>query len=257
METVPLLATQIIQVKNNIAEERALSVVNEARLSLTVNGDLWLSFLCTPINQIELAVGFLYNEDIINSKNQIADVRLCDSGDNVDVWLTFPATKPNSWLRTSGCSGGFTADEQKNNNPIKPQSIQLTHSQVFNIIQELFEHQHLYQESGGIHISALSDGNKLILSAEDIGRHNTLDKLAGMKLLQQISAPTKIIITSGRVTSEMMQKALRLDAEMVITRTSPSVLSMKMADINGVTLIGYAKRSQFNIYTHPERIIPD
>ncbi|MGB9669189.1 MAG: formate dehydrogenase accessory sulfurtransferase FdhD, partial [Anaerolineales bacterium] len=90
METVPLLATQIIQVKNNIAEERALSVVNEARLSLTVNGDLWLSFLCTPINQIELAVGFLYNEDIINSKNQIADVRLCDSGDNVDVWLTFP-----------------------------------------------------------------------------------------------------------------------------------------------------------------------
>ncbi|MGB9640248.1 MAG: formate dehydrogenase accessory sulfurtransferase FdhD, partial [Anaerolineales bacterium] len=161
----------------------------------------------------------------------------------------------NSWLRTSGCSGGFTAEGSRKPNHKFPVTVTLTYKEIFALVHQLFEHQRLYQESGGIHISALSDGKVLLFSAEDIGRHNTLDKLAGMKLLQQITTPTKILITSGRVTSEMMQKALRLQAEIVITRTSPSALSMEMALENGITLIGYAKRTQFNIYTHPERIL--
>ncbi len=256
MESNPLVATQIIQVKNNLVETNPLSIVNETRLGLTVNGEPWLSFLCTPLQQIELAIGFLYNENIINSLPEIADARLCEAGDNVDVWLTFSAEKPNSWLRTSGCSGGFTAERSPKGNTTIPVTITLTHNEIFELVHQLFEHQRLYQESGGIHISALSDGKDLILSAEDIGRHNTLDKLAGLKLLQQITIPTKILITSGRVTSEMMQKALRLQAEIVITRTSPSAMSMQMSQENGITLIGYAKRTQFNIYTHPERILP-
>ncbi len=256
METIPLINTQIIQVKNGTVETRPLSIVNESRLGLTVNGESWLSFLCTPVNQIELAIGFLYNENVINSLDQIADARLCNDGDNVDVWLNFSAKQPNSWMRTSGCSGGFTTDKSPSNPQTFSSSVTLTHTDIFDLIHQLFEHQHLYQESGGIHISALSDGQKLLLSAEDIGRHNTLDKLAGMKLLQQIMTPTKILITSGRVTSEMMQKAIRLGAEIVITRTSSRAMSMQMAKDNGITLIGYAKRTQFNVYTQPERIFP-
>jgi FdhD protein len=90
--------------------------------------------------------------------------------------------------------------------------------------------------------------------AEDIGRHNTLDKIAGWILLKGIDLSQRFLLTTGRISSEMLQKAARLSASVVISRTSPSSLSIQLADAFGITLIGYARRNRFNIYTHPRRI---
>jgi FdhD protein len=123
------------------------------------------------------------------------------------------------------------------------------------LVDLLFESQELYRETGGVHTSMLSDGKGLILAAEDIGRHNTLDKIAGLCLIKNKWPDTRILITTGRISSEMLQKAARLQAPILISRTSPSSLSIEMAERYGITLIGYARRQRFNVYSNPQRII--
>jgi FdhD protein len=125
---------------------------------------------------------------------------------------------------------------------------------IGHLVEELFNSQSLYRETGGVHTSALSDGEKIVIVAEDIGRHNTLDKIAGLCLMNQVSPKTRILITTGRISSEMLQKAARLKAPILISRTSPSSLSIEMADRYGITLIGYARRHRFNVYTNPQRV---
>ena len=95
-----------------------------------------------------------------------------------------------------------------------------------------------------------------MLVAEDIGRHNTLDKIAGLCLMKNIQPQTRILLTTGRISSEMLQKAARMNVPIVISRTSPSSLSIQMAERYGITLIGYARRHRFNVYTDLQRIKP-
>ena len=230
-------------------------VIAERGVSLTVNGKVWLTFMCTPIDLEALALGFLYNEELIDSLADIADVHVCKQEDNVDVWLNKTIEEPRQWRRTSGCTGGFTST-----NP-KDQIVQFTNGaavsagKILELITELSDNQALYKTSGGVHSSALSNGKDILLTVEDIGRHNTLDKIAGLMLQKGINPDRRILLTTGRISSEMLQKASRIGASMVISRTAPTSLSIEYAEAWGITLIGYARRAQFNVYTHPQRIV--
>ncbi len=245
------------QIDSTRAETIESHTIVEAPVSLTVNGDVWVSFMCTPVHLEAMAVGFLFNEGVIESMDEVSDVRLCEHGDNVDVWLTHAADKPTKWTRTSGCSGGLTAVESiATPRPAAvPNGFVLPASQIGHLVEMLFESQELYRETGGVHTSALTDGERVLLSAEDIGRHNTLDKIAGLCLMQNIWPERRILITTGRISSEMLQKAVRFGASILISRTSPSSLSIELAEKWGITLIGYARRNRFNLYAHPERIL--
>ncbi|GIV66013.1 MAG: formate dehydrogenase accessory sulfurtransferase FdhD [Chloroflexota bacterium] len=229
-------------------------VISEANVSLTVNGTLWLSWMCTPMELEDLAVGFLFNEGVIQSIHEVEILRPCDDGGNVDVWLNHPVEKPQTWRKTSGCTGGITSDDaQKRTNPILNVDI-FPAEKLVMWMEQLFDSQQLYRKTRGVHCSLLTDGEKIIAMAEDIGRHNTLDKIAGKILRQSLQLNQCIILTTGRISSEMLQKAARIGASVVISRSSPTSLSIQLADQYGITLIGYARRSQFNIYTHPQRI---
>lgn len=229
--------------------------IAETPVSLTVNGQGWASFMCTPIHLEALMLGFLFNERIIDDMNDIADVRVCEHGDNVDVWTSSQVEQPPKWTRTSGCTGGITSVEAGTPAAVIPFSGQPAHPELIcKLVEQLFESQSLYKETGGVHTSALSDGEKILLSVEDIGRHNTLDKLAGLWLMQGMPYTPAAIITTGRISSEMLQKAGRMGAGLLISRTSPSSLSIQMAEQRGITLVGYARRHRFNVYTHPQRI---
>jgi FdhD protein len=212
--------------------------------------------MCTPINLEALCVGFLYNEGIIESIAEVADARVCEHGDNVDVWLNHAAEQPTSWRRTSGCTGGITAVDvlAKPNVSFDRSNLRLSPEAIGQLVEMLFESQALYRETGGVHTSALSDGEKVLLSAEDIGRHNTLDKIAGLCLMNKVSSADRILITTGRISSEMLQKAARLQVPVLISRTSPSSLSIEMAERYGITLIGYARKHRFNVYSSGERV---
>ena len=133
-------------------------IIVEQPVSLTVNGDVWISFMCTPTNLEALAVGFLYNEGVINSYAELLEVRPCASGENIDVWLERSVEPPRSWRRTSGCTGGVTAVDDSNHKSVSTESIRLEPAQVGDLIGKLFASQDLYRTSGGVHTSALSDG---------------------------------------------------------------------------------------------------
>jgi FdhD protein len=228
----------------------------ETPVSLTVNGEAWITFMCTPTDLEAMAVGFLYDEGVIDRREEVVDARVCEHGDNIDVWLSRPAEQPKSWRRTSGCTGGITGVDllARPDVTFDPEEPRFTADKVGLLVDMLFESQELYRETGGVHTSALSDGERIVLSAEDIGRHNTLDKIAGLCLLNHIWPERRILITTGRISSEMLQKAARLGAPILISRTSPSSLSIEMADRYGITLIGYARRQQFNVYSNAQRV---
>ncbi len=251
---------EFILVESNQPSSQCTEIIVETPVSLTVNGENWLTFMCTPTDLEAMAVGFLFNENLIQSSSEIADVRLCAAGDNVDVWLHHPVEKPTAWRKTSGCTGGVTSvntDVSQNADPPKEPENDwiMTPAQVGSLINQLFMAQDLYQKSGGVHTSALSDGECFLVVAEDIGRHNTLDKIAGRLVMDHINPSVRILITTGRISSEMIQKANRIGASVVISRTSPSSLSVDLADQFGIALIGYARRDRFRLYTHPERIL--
>ena len=253
----PRKPIQFLQVNSKTQKSIQGNTITETPVSLTVNGEVWTTFMCTPVHVEAMMVGFLFNEGVIDSMNEVADIRICEHGDNVDVWLTHDAPKPESWTRTSGCTGGVTAVDsiQKPRPASVPNGMTLSQGQIHNLVEMLFESQELYRETGGVHTSALSDGDRVILSAEDIGRHNTLDKIAGLSLMEKPDTEKKVLITTGRISSEMLQKAVRMGAGVLISRTSPSSLSIELAEKWGVTLIGYARRNRFNLYSTPERIL--
>ena len=228
----------------------------ETPVSLTVNGQVWLTFMCTPVNLEAMSVGFLYNEGMIESMEEVEDVRVCEHGDNVDVWLSHAVEQPQSWRRTSGCTGGVTAVDvlARVDVSLDRDLPKVLPEAIGQLVESLFQSQSLYRETGGVHTSGLSNGEKIVLVAEDIGRHNTLDKIAGLCLINHIWPETRILITTGRISSEMLQKAARLKAPILISRTSPSSLSIEMAEHYGITLVGYARRDRFNVYSNSQRI---
>lgn len=257
-EQEPLVAPnqeiQFWQYASGIWKELSGEVIAEKAVSLTVNGEVWISLMCTPVDLEALAVGFLFNEGFINSMDEVADVRPCNNLDNIDIWLYQQVEKPRQWRRTSGCTGGVTSINTDGKGRPVLNGGMVTPQKVCSLIAQLFDSQDLYRKSGGVHTSALSNGEKILITAEDIGRHNTLDKIAGKLLIQGLNPDRRILMTTGRISSEMLQKAGRINASILITRTSPSSLSISMAQRQGITLIGYARRNQFNVYTHPERV---
>lgn len=230
-------------------------LIVESPVALYVNGDLWLTFMCTPNNLEALAVGFLFNEGVVENLNHIVDVHVCDNGDIIDIWLDHGVDKPKEWKRTSGCTGGYTAVDLYSITPFTNNGISLDSRFVRELVERLFESQDLYTRAGGVHTSILTDGKNVELMAEDVGRHNSLDKIAGLSLMEDIDPPTKILLTTGRISSDMLQKSARIGASIVISRTSPTSLSVDLAELWGITLIGYARRDRFNLYTHPGRIL--
>ncbi len=231
------------------------NIISEQPVSLTVNGEVWLTLMCTPTHLDALTIGFLYNENLIQRIDEIASIRVCPEGDNVDIWLNHQVERPKNWRRTSGCTGGFSSIDLDNSTGIVRRHSTIEPQSVSRLIGKLFDTQELYREVGGVHTSALCDGEDILVTADDIGRHNTLDKIAGLMLLEQMDPSFPILVTTGRVSSEMIQKSNRIGASVVISRTSASSLSIQLAERWGITLIGYARRDHFNIYTHSDRIV--
>jgi len=234
--------------------ENCANVIIEASVDISINAKYWLTLMCTPSNLDELAIGFLYNEGLINSFDEIKMIEVCHNGSNIDIWLNHPIDLPKKWQRTSGCTGGTTSVILNNHQQTKLLPTSITPPRISMLLNLLHENQDLYALSGGVHSSVLSDGDKMLVAMEDIGRHNTLDKIAG-RCLMEIGFPTpSILISTGRISSEMLQKAARIGSAIIISRTSPSSLSIEFANQMGICIIGYARKDRFKVYSHPEYV---
>jgi FdhD protein len=245
----------IYHYENGRFEQFEKPVVREQPLTIFVNGVEIATFLCTPEKLDYLTVGFLAFEGFINSPDEIRALDVDAETGVVDVVLTIPVVKPTRRVFTSGCGMGLTFTLRISHYAPLPEDVCLTPEQIFPLMQQMFDGAVMYNASRGIHAAALSDTQQVLLLAEDVGRHNALDKILGEALLRGIPTAGRMLLTSGRISSEMLRKGAHMGTPFLMSRTSPTTLSIEAAKRLGITLIGYVRRQSFNVYTHPERLL--
>ncbi len=230
-------------------------VIEEGFVSIFVNGEELATVMCSPREQARLALGFLCNEGIIQSLADVRAVHLCPSGACVDVWLTrSDYVRPNRLILTSGCGGGVTFDDLSETVEPLNSALTITPQKLATLLIEMQQRATLYARSRGVHTSALADREKIVVIAEDVGRHNTVDKIRGACLIEKIDPRDKILLCTGRISSEMINKAARMGCPIVASRTSPTSLSVQLAQQWNMTLAGYVRRDSMKVYAHAERL---
>ncbi|NOX63761.1 MAG: formate dehydrogenase accessory sulfurtransferase FdhD [Chloroflexi bacterium] len=230
------------------------AVIEEVSLCIHVNGQELAVYQCTPIDQEAMALGFLRAEGFIDGLEDVALVELTHGGTCVDIWLHKEIETPRRAIKTSGCGGGVTFDDLTAQRPAIASDIRISPAQLVALFDALSARLNLYPLTRGVHASALCAPDQVLLLAEDVGRHNTLDKLWGKAMQQGIETEGRILITSGRISFEMMGKAAKMGAPIVASRTSPTSRSVALARAWNITLIGYLRRKSFRVYTGIERI---
>jgi len=240
------------------AQAVAGAVPREVPLRIQVNSVDLVTLSHTPARSNTLVLGFLYLEGLIDGLDDVALLRVCDDETVAEVRLArevdVAALAEQRRTITSGCGGGTTfglIDPARL--PPVSSTRTVTAAQLQDLMGELLMAAQAYLAAGGLHTSALSDGDRLLVLAEDVGRHNTLDKVMGECLLRGLSPADGILLTTGRVSSEMLLKAVRMDVPIVVSRTSPTDLSVALARDLNVTLVGYVRGPTLNVYAGAER----
>ncbi len=226
-------------------------VVREAVVTLLVNGRSLGSMMVTPDRLEDFALGFLWLEGFITEARDVMEVGV--EGDEVRV-TAHNATLPVDFqVRTTGLHEG---DALRASTPGAALTVEagVTPEQVFDFVRALNANAGQYRQSGGVHTTALICADGTLVVAEDVGRHNTVDKLVGECLRRGLPMAGGTLVASGRLTVEFVHKAARMGVPVLISRTSPTDLALAAATALGLTLIGYARGGAFNLYTHHERV---
>jgi FdhD protein len=231
-------------------------VIDEVPLTIYVNGLELVTIMGTPLNQDWLAVGFLKNEGIINDLEEIEDLRVTTDGCCIDVWVDRVVDFPSKIIVTSGCGGGLTYDDPQVGIEPFHSKISTTPEVLLQAFNTLQTKDSLYARARGVHAAGLLDLEKrmIIVVAEDIGRHNSIDKLRGACLLDGIPTRDRALITTGRISSEMLRKGALMGCPLIASRTSPTSLAIEMAEAWNVTLVGYARHGKLRVYCNPQRL---
>ncbi|UCF09090.1 MAG: formate dehydrogenase accessory sulfurtransferase FdhD [Thermoplasmata archaeon] len=228
----------------------SVHVPSETALAIYVNRQELVTILCTPTKLNALVLGFLYAEGIISDMGDVATMRVCEEESLAEVMLSDPDYKlPRQRTLTSGCGGGatFKIQEQRVDSDLV-----VTPEEVLSLMKQLQIQMKLYRLCGGVHTSALCDTKDLLVVTEDIGRHNTLDKIQGECLLRGLTTRDRLLLCTGRVSSEMLLKAARMQTPIVVSRHSPTGSAISHARDLGITLVGHARGSRLSVYSHPE-----
>ena len=230
-------------------------VIDERLVSIYVNGQSLATMMCSPLQLEALAVGFLFSEGIIASADEIGVVRCNRAGNVVDVILTRGEFQlPRHMILTSGCGGGITWQELSASYPALKTDFATSPSVIWRRMQELKGAARLYNAVRGVHTAVLGDEDGILVSAEDVGRHNAVDKVAGQALLKGISTCDRILLTSGRISSEMLGKARRMGTPIVVSRTAPTSITLELAQAWNICVAGYVRGGSMRVYTHAWRL---
>jgi FdhD protein len=247
-----------LEYRDGSSREVSGAVIDEQPVCIFVNGRELATLLCTPSDLEDLAVGFVYSEGIIDAFQDVEVMSVSAGLTCVDLWLgDRDVALPDRRIITSGCGGGVTFDDTEallaRHEPLGP-GVTITPGQISRLMGEVLRSADLYNNVRGVHTSALSDGESLLLTAQDVGRHNTIDRLAGRALRTGLVTAGRVLLASGRISSEMLAKAARMRVPIVISRTSPTSLSVELASAWNITVIGYARGTGFRVYSGAERV---
>ena len=245
------------QVKNGRLDEVKGEVVREQPLTVYVNGERFLTLLCSPFMLEPLVLGYLWMEKVIASLDDVAGLQISEVDGRAEVTLRQPVTLPTERILTSGCGGGITFRIDPRLFPRITSGARVSPAELGDRMHDLLREAVHYHSSRGIHGAALADRDRVLLVAEDVGRHNAVDKLMGLALQQGIATTDRILLSTGRVSSEMLLKAARMSVPIVASRTSPTEMAVALAEQLGVTVIGYLRGDSLNLYAGQALELPD
>ncbi|MFC1966686.1 formate dehydrogenase accessory sulfurtransferase FdhD [Chloroflexota bacterium] len=238
-------------------------VAREFPLTIIMNNQELVTLLCSPKDLKYLAIGFLFSEGLLKGKNEIKKIIVDEQRGVARVETKDDKTLAKELifkrLITSGCGRGasfYSAADAQNQAKIESQT-QMSTQEILSLVRD-FQHRSLiYRATGGVHSAALCDTKSILVFSEDIGRHNAIDKIFGECILEDIPTAGQVVITSGRISSEILLKVSKGKVPIIISRSAPTDLGVKLANDLGISLLGFVRGKRINAYTHDWRISPD
>lgn len=234
-------------------------LVREYPLELIVNDRPLATLVGSPHQLNFLVAGFLRLQGFVDSLDDILTLGICADFGSARIRVRGEVPERLKPTLTSGCGTGISFNLPENLTSAAPAArpaATFSPAAVFQLMKDLARRAEQYASHGGMHSAAVGDGDKLLLFAEDLGRHNTLDRIAGEALFRGIDLAGRLLVTSGRVSTEMVAKAARLGIALIASRTSPTDKAIELAEQAGITLIGYLRGESFEVYCHAERLTP-
>lgn len=234
--------------------------VTEFPLTIMVNGEEFATIICSPTNMEELVLGFLASEGAILKRDELKSIQIDDSKGFAHVELTkslrdrFEYSTKRMIASCCGKSREFYFHNDAAIAKTSMSKIELHPQQILRMMTQLQSASVIFKQTGGLHNAAISDGNTFFEHRQDIGRHNALDKLYGYCIQRHISVRDKVLIFSGRISSEILIKAAKIGVGVILSKSAPTTLAVQLAKDLNITAIGFIRDGNFNIYSHPERI---
>jgi FdhD protein len=237
--------------KDTVVAEHALTVYLDTKELVTL--------LCSPEKLEYLAIGFLCSEGLIKGKEDLKEIVLDENQGVIEIATAEHAhiAKDGASKRLIGSSGGRGISPPSLNHHKVESTLTITPVEIFSLIEEFVHRSEVFEATGGVHSAALCDTQHILVFSEDIGRHNAIDKVFGECLLKALPTDDHIVITSGRVSSEIVNKVVKRNVPILISKSAPTNRGVKLAADLGITLIGFVREGRMNLYTHTRRVVSD
>lgn len=252
---------EVLRITKNRCRHARVSVVREIPLTIFLNDREIITLLCTGAYVESLAIGFLKSEGMLQHLNNLQKVETDKDGQTVRVYTNEPTEMAEKLFGkrtlTSGCGKGtifYNVLDSLQSQPLKNQ-VTIGVDQVRKLMSELHKRSELYRRSRGVHNCGLATTKEILLFRADIGRHNAVDMIMGECFLKEMDTSDKILITTGRITSEILIKAAKMKIPTLISRSAATSLSLDLANKLNMTVIGYVRGGSILAYTGGENLI--
>jgi FdhD protein len=240
-----------IKADGNKFEKVLHEVVEEVPIALFVNGRHAMTAMMSPVQLEEFVTGFLFTEQIIKGVDEIESIRIEKNRISVITKNLFKVPGPKKTI-LSGCGGSVSfIDAEKL--PKIQSDFTITTTKIEESVKTVLASD-LHRTTGGIHVVALVTNDAILSVSEDIGRHNAVDRVIGHGLRSGIDFSRTFIVSSGRISSEMVRKCLIANIPRIISRSATTTLSVEIAGKTGLTIVSFVRSGKMNIYSHPQRI---
>lgn len=252
---------EVLRITKDRCRHTRVSVVREIPLTIFLNDREIITLLCTGSHIESLAVGFLKSEGLLLQRSNLQSVEADPNGQTVRVYTNEPTEMAQHLFGkrtiTSGCGKGtifYNVLDSLQSQPLKHQ-ITITVDQVRKLMSELHKRSELYRLSRGVHNCGLATPKEILIFRADIGRHNAVDMILGECFLKEVDTSDKILITTGRITSEILIKAAKMKIPMLVSRSAATSLSLDLAHSLNMTVIGYVRGGSILAYAGGENLI--
>ncbi|MBW5467732.1 formate dehydrogenase accessory sulfurtransferase FdhD [Brevibacillus formosus] len=237
-------------------------IVTEYPLTIFLNDEEFATIVCTPADLEEMVIGFLAAEGVIKSYSEIKQLTINEAQGFAYVDLhkeTILSQSFYSKRRITSCCGKsrqsfYFFSDARTAKPVESTTT-VNPAQCMRLMKELQASSEIHRQTGGVHNAALCTPDEVLLQFSDIGRHNALDKIYGKCLRDNISTTDKILVFSGRISSEVLLKAAKIGASIILSKSAPTDLALQLADELKLTAVGFIRNDKMNVYTQAERIL--